>query len=56
MDFSIAGEQNRANPKTIYSEFEEMVMGDIAMWAVNNGIIIENLVTASEQYWKEMLD
>jgi len=56
MDFSIVGEQNRANPKTVYSEFEQTVMGDIAMWAIQNSIIIENLETASHQFWEEMLD
>lgn len=48
-------ELNRINAPSVLSEFEMQVMGDIAMWSVDNGIIIEDLVAASKQYWDQLL-
>ena len=55
MDNIMQDEVNRINAPSVLSEFEIQVMGDIAKWSVDNGIIVEDLVTASKQYWTQLL-
>lgn len=55
MDNIMQDEVNRINATSVLSEFEIQVMGDIAKWSVDNGIIVEDLITASKQYWNQIL-
>lgn len=56
MENLVQDELNRINASSsVLSEFEMQVMGDIAKWSVDNSIIVDDLVTASRQYWDQLL-